>query len=377
VITRQLRICVVTPLLSGGGSEYQIALLIAALKKHKHHEIYFLAHHVAGLTPPDGATLVPIGRQQRVPRFGYLMDLLPLLQALRQLSPQVIYQRVACGYTGVCAWYARRHNARFIWHVASEDDVTPGASDGGRNFLRHLLEKRSVEYGIRNANRIIVQTTDQARLLERYYSRRATDIIRNFQPPATERLEKSGELTVAWIANLNPNKQPEVFVRLAHSLRDLQSVQFIMAGALQADPRGNPWLRSLLDHISSTENLRFIGGCTQQEVNGLLARSHIFVNTSVREGFPNTFIQSWMRDTVVVSLNVNPDRVLSTELVGICAGDEEALHRIVRQLLHDALLRQQYAQRGRSYALSQHSLRNVERLVSMIDACATEVDPDP
>ncbi len=53
----------------------------------------------------------------------------------------------------------------------------------------------------------------------------------------------------------------------------------------------------------------FCGAISQQEVNAELANAHVLVNTSLYEGFPNTFIQAWMRRTVVVSLNVNPDGI--------------------------------------------------------------------
>ena len=62
-------------------------------------------------------------------------------------------------------------------------------------------------------------------------------------------------------------------------------------------------------------------------MNRLLARSHIFVNTSTHEGFPNTFIQSWLREVVVVSLQVDPDQVLERQQVGIAAGSEAACSR--------------------------------------------------
>jgi glycosyltransferase involved in cell wall biosynthesis len=364
------RVCVVSPMLHGGGAEYQLTLLIEALRQKARHEIFFLAHHLAKANVPPGCTVRRIGHSERAPRFGYVTDFVPLYGALRRIAPQVIYQRVGCGYTGICAWYARRHNSRMIWHVAHDTDVMPESLDAGRNLLRQMLEKRSIEYGIRNADRIVVQTSDQAQLLEEHYGRRADQVVPNFQGGAGETIDKSGVLTVVWIANLKPWKQPEVFLRLAQSLRDLPTVHFVMVGEAPVDARSARWLRGLLAEIDGLPNLEFIGRRTLQEVNALLARAHVFVNTSVREGFPNTFIQSWLREAVVVSLQVNPDQVLDRERVGICAGGEAELQLAVRRLLLDSALREQYGKRARVYAQSRHSLRNAEILVALIDSCA-------
>ncbi len=130
----------------------------------------------------------------------------------------------------------------------------------------------------------------------------ADAIVPNFHPPAAETIDKSGPLTVVWIANLKPWKRPEVFVRLAQSFSDRKDTRFIMVGAPAAASGKGGWQASLMRSIEATPNLTYLGHMSHAEVNELLARAHIFVNTSTQEGFPNTFIQAWLRDVVVVSL---------------------------------------------------------------------------
>ncbi|MEA3172837.1 MAG: hypothetical protein QOF42_248 [Gammaproteobacteria bacterium] len=365
-----LKLCIVNPFEREGGAEYQISLLINALAASGLWEIHYLAHFLA----EDGRTrnyqAVRIGGGGRAPRFGYVTEAASLYRELRRINPAVIYQRVACGYTGVCAYYSRRHAVPLIWHVAHDMDVTSRVPSE-RNFVRLRLEKEAVKYAARRATGIVVQTRDQAELLQKNYGRHATAVIPNFQPVPTEVIDKSGVLTVVWIANMKRWKRPEVFVRLAQRFANRADIRFIMVGA-PADGTGDvAWQKSLSASIESTPRLEYWCRRTQTEVNQLLGQAHIFVNTSVQEGFPNTFIQSWMRDVAVVSLTVDPDGILERERVGIAAQTEEGLAVAVESLLDQKNLLAEYVKRGRDHAFARHSLDNATRLAGLLESFAT------
>ena len=370
--TRQ-RLCIVTPMHSAsheGGAEYQIDRFIDVLRAMNRYDIYYLSSVLSGESKSDRYRVVQVGRESRPPRFGYLAVALPLYHALREIRPSAIYQRVACGFTGVCAYYARRNRAKLIWHVAHDSDVTPKASLDGRNPVRRFLEKRSVEYGIRRATCIVTQTQDQASLLERNYHRRADAIIPNFHPQPTEAIDKSGPTVVAWVASIKPWKRPEAFLNLAAALRDRQDVRFVMIGAGGTGSGEHDWSQQVLGRARAASNVEYLGARSQAEVNQVLARSHIFVNTSRYEGFPNTFIQAWMREVPVVSLHVDPDRLLMEREIGVFCNDDEALlAQTVARLVAQPALRAHYAARAREYALSRHSMANASGLAQLVETC--------
>jgi glycosyltransferase involved in cell wall biosynthesis len=360
------RICIVNPFEHGGGAEYQIEQLIDALVRSDEYEIHYLTHFVDERARNRSYQVSRIGNGGPIPRFGYLMEAPSLYRKLRQIDPCIIYQRVACAYTGICAFYSQRHATPLLWHVAHDTEVTPQLLGKGRNVVRLRLEKLAVEYGVKHATRIVVQTRHQAQLLQKNYARAADTVVPNFHPPVAETLDKSGPLTVIWIANLKPWKQPEVFVRLANSLSSYSEVRFVIVGAPAPISGNERWRQALMQGIQNASNLQYVGQKSHAEVNELLACAHIFVNTSVHEGFPNTFIQAWLRDVVVVSLQVDPDHLLEHRGVGIIAHSEAGLVSAVRKLIDSPDARAAYQERGRAYAIERHSLRNADDLVRLL-----------
>ena len=152
------------------------------------------------------------------------------------------------------------------------------------------------------------------------------------------------------------------------ALRDLADVRFVMIGADATGGGERPWAQALLERARSLPNLEYLGARSQAQVNQLLARAHVFVNTSRYEGFPNTFIQAWMREVPVVSLHVDPDRLLETQQVGIfCGGEEARLAQAVRNLLTDSALRSRYAARLSTNAIAPTRIRLTAQDVSRLN----------
>src|SRR5690606_16431046 len=144
-------------------------------------------------------------------------------------------------------------------------------------------------------------TETQKLQLETHYGRSDAVVIPNFHPsPRQSNVQKArSPKRVVWIANLKPLKNPHAFVRLAQRFALRNDIEFAMVGAPMLPGR---WTDNLLSFIESVPNLQYLGAREQDEVNDLLERSHILVNTSDYEGFSNTFIQAWMRNVPVVSL---------------------------------------------------------------------------
>jgi glycosyltransferase involved in cell wall biosynthesis len=352
-----------------GGAQYQVKCLLERLTATQQFDISYLARNYDPRYQPDGYRLIKIAAERGVRRYGFWFDAPRLLQLLRQWRPQILYQRIGCAYTGIAAHYARKSGCRMVWHVSSDNDLAP------RPPLRNLqqgiryVDWRLLQYGVRQAGHIVAQSRGQAERLEQCYGRLPTCLVRNFHPLPAEEVEKTEPVKIVWVSNFKPIKQPHYFIRLARDLGEAaERVECIMVGAPAR--RAVAWQRSIEREIAAVPHLKYLGARPLEEVNRILDRSHILVNTSLYEGFPNTFIQAWMRRLPVVSLNSDPDDVLKERHIGFLCNSYSALLKHTQMLIRDSSLREKMGYMAQEYALEHHSERNIDLIIQLFHELA-------
>ncbi len=342
-----------------GGAQYQAKLLTDYLLQLGNFEIHYLARRVNADFHPVGYKVHKIGNSKGA---GFLFDTRRLLRVLSSIKPDSIYQHVGCAYTGVAAYYCKKHDCKLVWHIASDIDVERASWSIPAHFSLKYLDKVILEYGLKHAQSIVGQTEHQSVLIQKNYKRGLTDLVRNFHPLPSEALDKKPPIKILWVANLKVIKQPEIFIQLARALSHLDA-QFIIMGGLQGE---DAWRKETMAEIESTPNIQYLGSLSQEAVNQHFATSHLLVNTSRFEGFSNTFIQAWMRKVPVLSFNVNPDKLLDENGLGACAnGNFERLVEQADAFITDAELRNRVGEKARDYANKFHSENNIARLVEL------------
>jgi glycosyltransferase involved in cell wall biosynthesis len=224
-----------------------------------------------------------------------------------------------------------------------------------------------MNFGIRNATLILAQTQYQRERLAKAFPKTPLHVLPNFHPTAPD-CGRNGAVVkqVAWVANLKPLKNPGAFVRLARRFAHRPDIRFVMIGDAIDNGDGD-WMKQTLAEIAATPNLEYRGALSQAEVNSVLEHADLLVNTSDYEGFSNTFIQAWMRRVPVVSLHVDPDRLLSRGGLGAVTGDEDALYKGVGALLGDPDRCASIGARARRYALEHHAESNIETLARLLN----------
>lgn len=341
-----------------GGAELQAKYLAQCAIQGKNDVNYLYLSNGCQVNNPLGLNLITIQRRYICLKLGniYYPYAFAILNILKKIKPDVIYNRTGTAFTGIAAYYAKKNNCRLIFHIAHDKDVSPSSIPLSRPYL--YPEKKIMQYGITSADVIIAQTHYQDKLLQQNYHRNATVIIPNGHP-VPEVCVKSDEITnVLWIANWKSIKQPEIFVELARKLAGMSNVHFIMMGRTGG-------YQELVNEASEC-GVEVLGEIPNSKVNELLSQSHILVNTSKQEGFSNTFIQAWMRKVPVVSLQVDPDDVLNEKGIGYCSGNFQKLISDTKRLIEDRGLLEDMGNRARNYAVANHSLKNLDSILEVI-----------
>lgn len=347
-----------------GGAQYQAMLLAQELAKRPELTVCYITRNVSEQMI-DGYALIPVPGIPRLRRIGPITDAPQLYRILRREQPDVVYQQALQGDTGVCAFYARRFKKRFVFHIASDFDVHTRQQLDERGIVGGPggLDKRCGEYGLRNASALVAQTDYQAEALTENYGLRAQSIIRNFLPiPKPAEAPKATRAKVAWVANFKRVKRPEAFVELAERLQNLNA-DFVMIGrGGQEELYGQLYRR-----IDELANIQYLGEMEVEGVEKELESSHLLVNTSMVEGFPNTFIQAWFREVPVVTLGVNTDNLLAPGSdFGVCTNSMDELVAAVSELVLKPAELAALGHRARVGAEQKYSMANAQSLIQVL-----------
>lgn len=306
----------------------------------------------------DGVRVVKLPLRRSSPR-RILLGSRDIVWALRRASAGAVVQRGGGIETGLAARAARDTGARFVFMASSQWDV-----DGTHARGRGWLYGRFYLYGLRRAAAVIAQSEYQQRRLREAYGIESV-VMRSAHPiPETVPSERAG---VLWVGRCEPVKNPALAIDLAASLPD---IPFAMVC-----PKANSeaMFGDIRRRAAGCPNLEFIPGLPFEQTDALFGTRRLFLCTSEKEGFPNTYVQALKWGTPVVSLNVNPDGLLNRFDCGACAeGDAARLAASLRGLCKDETRRGAMAVNARAYAKEHHDIRVIaDRFHRILESIAS------
>lgn len=346
------------PLLSGKyyedvkGPNVRQVILARELKK-KGFKINFICYDNQGqdeLEFIDGICIFKISECKIRPSFlKKFIDALKILSLILKADNDIYIHNG--GFLGVLPLLARKKNILMIASDAFINKKIINKRIKGFSKSRFDLDNIGTYLSIKLADSVVVQNENQKKLLKKNFGVEGK-YIRNPIPlkEMHEISNKSDPATVLWVGSLSEVKQPELFVELAKTVPE---AKFIMIG-------GKSGSKELYDIMISSsnylKNFEYLGVVPFEEIDHYYREAALLVNTSLFEGFPNSFLQAWMNYMPVVSLTVNPDNILGKYSMGLHSKNIKSLKEDVVMLLDNADLRAEMGSKGRKYVEKKHNV---------------------
>jgi len=334
-----------------GGEQLQQSLLAKAFVRSG----FPVSMVVGDYGQPDGAAWSGIktykassaGEGIPIVRFVY-PRWTKLCAALRRADADVYYVSCAGAQVGQIAMWVARNSRRMIFRVASDADCEPD-----RLLISLWRDRKLYEYGLRRAAAVLVQSLRQQQRLRSNYGVESAVAPLLVDAPELEVPFAERDISLLWVSNIQQLKRPQVFLELADRLNACRA-------AMIGGPQSGAYdlYQQISTRAASVRNLTFHGQLPYRATNSVFDRARVFVNTSETEGFPNTFLQAWIRGIPVVSF-FDPDDVIRREGLGHAVASLDEMASAAHSLVTDSQQWLETSARCRAYMARRYGEEQV------------------
>ena len=307
-----------------GGAEVQQTLQIRALRRAGYPvSVIVRDQGQADLVHHQGVAIhkLPLSGRRGWPGTRFLYPrMTDLVRLLHRVSPDIVFTQTASEQVAAAGVFSALSGTPLVFAGASDPDFQKGDLPGMPRW--HTIMYRAA---LRRADRVIVQNTRQQALLKENFGLDSRLIQNGYEESDWQPGRPSGH--VLWAATVKPLKQPLVFIRLAQAFPQRQ---FVMVGGPGVSDDAQAYFDEIAAVARTVPNLRFTGHVPYAEVGPYFDGAALALNTSIYEGFPNTFLQAWLRGVPTVSF-VAPESSPGRSGTQACA-DFDAMVREVGRL---------------------------------------------
>lgn len=333
-----------------GGAEVQQSLIATRLAERGHDVSMVCFDH----GQPDGELVRGVRVYKAYPVDAGLPGvrflhprLTGLWAAMKRANAEVYYQRTRTMEVGIVAAFSRLHGKQSVF--ASANDVDFSRDLGALPYYR---DRAMFEWGVRNVDAVVVQTARQRELCRERFGRESRLIPSGYghrgQPARHDG-------PILWVATAKPFKRPHLFLELASRL---PQYRFRLVGGPGGGKEERAYYEALVQQAAGLPNVEMCGFVAYADVEERFDGGSIFINTSIGEGFPNTFLQAWTRGMPSVSF-FDPEVRHDGAPVAITVDSVDRMVEQVRQLKTNEADWSAASRQVRSYATATHSIEAV------------------
>jgi glycosyltransferase involved in cell wall biosynthesis len=241
------------------------------------------------------------------------------LRALRESTAEIFYFRCADYLLAPVVWAAHRRGRKVVFCAASDPNLDPAKLKLPR------VHKAMFFWGLRRCDAVVVQNGAQLGLLEQHFGRKG-HLIHNGSVSTSD--SACDPKNILWVGRQAPVKRPDSLLKLARSVHDHPFV--MIGGAVGVCDQA--YYEQVKRDAEPISNLDVKGPMELSRVESEFDQAKVFVNTSVHEGFPNTFLQAWSRGIPVFSF-VDPDGLIEKHGLGYVASDVDDMAQMLKRHL--------------------------------------------
>lgn len=272
---------------------------------------------------------------------------------IKKLKPDLLVD--FCASPRLFLYYLLKKSTglKYVFFTGHDIDVN-GDYKKVENYLYYFF----YIVGLKKADKVVSQVPHHKTLLLKRYNINSNLVLSPYLKIIKK--EKPSPTIILWVGRAAHYKRPELFVQLAECF---PLEKFVMICNKSAYDNG--FMESIKDGKNLPANLEFHEYVSYPEMDSFYKKAKFLVNTSDMEGFPNTFIEAAVTQTPILSLNSNPNNILSDHGAGyFCEGSTKILGKKCYKMLQEIEKTQEAGIKAFDYAFKYHSL---DRAVAQFD----------
>lgn len=247
-----------------------------------------------------------------------------LYNVFKELKPDYIYQSIPSWMSYFIAIFCKTLNIRYIIRISNNNELNG-------KYIKHKsrLRYKMLRYGIKWSHCVLCQNRNQYRDLKSQFPNKLAYTIHNPIILNDHQLKPglSQRDYIAWVAKIRYVKNPRLLYEIASNM---PSENFYIAGAVDDN---HPETLEYTKKLKGLENVNFKGVVEREDIPAFLSGAKFLLNTSLYEGFSNTYLEAMSVGTPVLTTeNANPDGIIDGKGLGIVYRDARGLNETIKNI---------------------------------------------
>lgn len=353
---RKTKVCIVSPNVYSyfnpkkdmipGGAERQMHYLCHIISQNKN----FASH----------ACVADFGQQKKEmygdvtcwASFRYnqnsLIGFYKLMRTLRKINADLyVFRSVDFGLALTVFFIKKIFRKKCMYMVANIDESDPVNIS---NIIGSIGAK-AMSWVYKNTDILTVQSNDQFNAFISKRNIKPTMILHNRfsygEHPYSENINKKSFL---WVGRCDELKQCEYYIQLA---QHFENENFVM---ICPKAKNEIYYQKIKTMSRGVNNLKYIDHVDPNEVYQYYQNAYLYILTSKTEGFANTMLEALAYGCPVLTLNVNPDNILTKNEIGYCSPNNDFIDLCnnCEKLLNDKKLHRAMSTNALQYTHDVH-----------------------